>query len=64
MAHVICDISAAMRKSTVALKGQMFNLRKHQQKFCKSTQNKIKKTFTKKTKQNSQNRTCFEGTIM
>lgn len=29
MTHVICDISAAMRKITVALKGQMCNLRKH-----------------------------------
>lgn len=63
MTHVICDISAAMRKSTVVLKGQMCNLRKHQQKFCKSTQNKIEKPY-KKTKQNSQNRTCFGGTIM
>lgn len=56
MTHVICDISAAMRKSTVALKGQMCNLRKHQQKFCKSTQNKIEnplqKNQTKLTKQN------------
>lgn len=47
MTHVICDISAAMRKSTVALKGQMCNLRKHQQKFCKSTQNKIEKPLQK-----------------
>lgn len=54
MTHVICDISAAMRKSTVALKGQMCNLRKHQQKFCKSTQNKIEKPY----------KTCFGGTIM
>lgn len=51
MTHVICDISAAMRKSTVALKGQMCNLRKHQQKFCKSTQNKIEKPY----------KTCFGG---